>query len=121
MPEGVLSAAGSVPYFCSDAFTIILLPFMAILSIIVISFLNEQYGCSSICSSDFIDGQPCNTYYDSMPKCLLSRVIILISSTVMHSGISIHDFITFMVMHIPSIFSPLFVLTVVSGESTYYE
>ena len=48
-------------FSCNDADTITLLPFMAIPSITTISFLNDQYGCSSFYTSTFVDGQPWST------------------------------------------------------------
>ena len=56
---------------------------------IAISSLNDQYGCSSFCTSSFVYGQPCNTYSDSLPKSSSSAVAILIPSAVMQSGISL--------------------------------
>ena len=84
---------------------IILLFFMAILSIIAIWSLNYQYDCSSFCTSALVDGQPYNTYSDHMLQCSSSIVIDIISSAVMQSGMSIHDPMAFMVMFIPSISS----------------
>ena len=66
-----------------DAGIIILLPFKAIPWITTISSGNEQYGCISFCTSTFIDGQPCNTYSDSMLRFSSSIVADPISS-VMH-------------------------------------
>ena len=77
--------------FCSHAGTIILLLSMVILSVVAISSLNDQYGRSSFCTSAFADGQPSNTYSDSIHKCSLSIVTNLISSTVMHSGSFTHS------------------------------
>ena len=59
-------------FICSGAGTIIILPFMAIPSMIAISSLNDQYG--SFHTSTFVDGQPCNTYTDCMSKCSSPRV-----------------------------------------------
>ena len=77
--------------FCSHAGTIILLPSMVILSAVVVSSLNDQYGCSSFCTSAFVYGQPCNTYSDSIHNCSLSIVTNHISSAVMHSGSFTHS------------------------------
>ena len=71
---------------------------------------SHQYGCSSFCTSGLIDGQLCNTYSDSMLRCLSPIVTSLISSAVMQSGMFMHNPIAFMVMFIPSISSSLFVL-----------
>ena len=92
--------------FCREQHTVILVPFMAILSMIMMSSLKDQYGCTSSTSAS-VDGQPCITYTDSMPKCSSARVASLVSSAVMQSGISVHDSTTFMVMHIPGISSSL--------------
>ena len=62
---------------CSDADTIILLLFMAIPSMITITSLNDQSGCSSFHISAFVDGQSCYTYSDSMSKCSSLRLQIL--------------------------------------------
>ena len=94
--------------FSSDAGTIILLPFVAIPQVITVLSLNEQYGCSSLHILAFVDGQPCNVYSDSIPKCSMSRVASLISSPVMQSGIYMHVSIAFMVIHITDISSSLF-------------
>ena len=40
---------------------------------------------------------------DSKPKYSLSSIAILISSAVRYSGISVHDSVAFMVLHIPII------------------
>ena len=54
-------------YLGSDA-GIILLPFMAIKSIIAICSLNDQYSHRPFCTSALIDERPHNTYSDSMLK-----------------------------------------------------
>ena len=73
---------------CSDAGAIILLSFMAIPSMITISSLYDQYGCSTFCTSAFVYGQPYNTYSESIPTWSSSGAANLISSDVMQSGIS---------------------------------
>ena len=64
---------------------------MAVPSVIVISSLNDQYGCSSFCPSAFIDGQLQSKYSESRLKCTLTRVATLISSAGMQSSVSVHD------------------------------
>ena len=93
--------------FCCDAGTIILLPVMVIPSMITNYSLNEHYGCMFPPHLDFVGGQQCNTYSDRMPKCSSSRFASL-PSTVMHSGISVHDSTAFMVIHIPGISLSMF-------------
>ena len=65
--------------------------------------LNDQYGCSSFCTSSFVDDQPWSTCSDWILKCLSSRFAIIISSVVMQSGMSKHDSTALMIMHIPGI------------------
>ena len=79
----------------SDADVSILLPFIAIPSIIMILSLYEQYGCRNFFTSALIDGQPHNTYSDSIHRCSSPLVTDLISSALMH------DSMAFMVMFIP--------------------
>ena len=89
----------TLSYMCScfstfpwcDTGIIIFVPFKAILSIITISSLNNQYSYRSFCTLAFTDGQAQNTYSDSMLRCSLSIVADLISSTVMQFGMSMHD------------------------------
>ena len=69
----------------SDAGIIILLPFIVVLSFIVISSLSYQYGCRSFCTSDLFDGQPYNIYSDSLLRYFSSVVTGIISSAVMQS------------------------------------
>ena len=91
------------------AITVILLPFITIQSMMAISSLDEQYSYSSSCTLAVVNGQPYSTSSDSMPKCLLSSVAFLISSALMQSGMSMHDSIALVVMHMPGISSSLFV------------
>ena len=87
----------------------ILLPFLAMLSMTVISSLNDQYGCRSFCTSTLVAGQSRIMSSDSMPMYCSSGVAILISSVVMQSDMSVHDSIVLMVMHMPQISLSLFV------------
>ena len=82
---------------------------MAIPSILTVSSLNDQCGHSSFNASDFVDGQPSNTYSDIIPKYSLSRVAKHISFAVIQSSTSMHDSIAFMLMLIPGISLSLFV------------
>ena len=77
---------------CSTACIDILLSYIAILSMIVISSLNDQYGGRSFCHGVWVL---------TVCLCSLSSVAIPISSGVMQYGISVHDSITLMVMHMP--------------------
>ena len=65
---------------------------MAILSINISSSLNDQYGRSSFSTLAVSDRQPCITQSDSMLRCSSSIVADLISSAVMQSGMSVHDY-----------------------------
>ena len=49
-------------------------------------------GSSSFCTSASVDDQPQSMSFDSMSRCSSSIVAILISSTVMQSGMSAHDY-----------------------------
>ena len=72
--------------------------FMAILSMIAISYLSDQYGCISFCISAFVNGQPGSINYDRMPRYSLSVFTILSSSS-----------LALIEMHMPGISSFLFV------------
>ena len=63
---------------------IILLPLMEIPSMIAISSLNDQEGCSSFYTSVFVDGQLWSMSSAKALKCWSSRVASLISSAVIH-------------------------------------
>ena len=78
-----ISEASSVLCFVRDKDTIILLPFMAIPSMITILALNDQYCCISFCTSAFGHDQLHNTYSDSMPKCSFSMATNFMSPFVM--------------------------------------
>ena len=56
----------------------------------------------------FVAGQLQSISSDRMPMCSSPRVAVLISSAVMHSGISLHDSIALMVKHMPGISLSLF-------------
>ena len=96
-------------FSCNATGTMIILPFIAVPSMIATSSLNDQYGCSSFCTSAFVNGLPWSTDFDSMPQCSSSSVTLLISSAVMKSGMTMNDSIAFIVMHMPGIFSSLFI------------
>ena len=78
---------------------IIILSFIEMPSMIVISSLNNQYGCRSFCTSALVSGQLQSIHSGSMPKHLSPSVDILISSAVLQSGISKHEFMALMVIH----------------------
>ena len=90
-------------FSCSAAGIIIILPFIAIPSMIAISCLNDQYGCRCLCTSALIDSQLWSMNSDSMPMCLLSIIANLISSAIMQSGMSVHDSIDLIVIQMPGI------------------
>ena len=92
----------------SDAGTIILLPFMAVPSMVAISCLNDQYGRSYFCTSAFVNSHPWSTSSVRMLQCLSSRVAVLIYSDVMQSVLSMHDYNALMIMHMPGISPSLF-------------
>ena len=99
---------------CSATGSIIILHFIAVLSMIGISSLNDQYACRSFCTSALVDDQPQSTSSDSMHMCSSLGLLILLLS-VMSSDMSMHDDMWLMVMHMPWISSPL-CLVVVSGQ-----
>ena len=77
---------------CSASGIIFLMPFIAMPSMIAVSSPNDQYCCSSFCTSALVDGQPLRVISNSMPMCLSSSVSILIFSPVMQSDMSMHDY-----------------------------
>ena len=93
---------------------------MAILLFIAISSLNVQYGCRSFCTSALTVGQPCNTYSDSKLRCSSSMVTDLISSPVMQSGMSMHDYGIHGYVHSQHFFVSVY-LMVVFGWPIHYE
>ena len=93
---------------CDAAGIIIFLSFIAVLSMIAISSVNDHYGCGSFFTSALVDDQPWNTNSDSMPMCLSSSIAISISSAIIQCGMSMHDSLAFMVLHIPEIYSSLY-------------
>ena len=97
-------------FSCSTAGIIILLPFIAILSMIVIPSVNDQYGYRSFCISALVSGQSWNKRHNNMPMCSLSSIANLISFAFMQFGMSVHDSIALMLMHIPRMSSSLLVL-----------
>ena len=105
---------------CNDAGTIILLLFMAIPLVIAISSLNDQYDCSSFCTSVFVDGQPQNAFSDRIPKCPLFSVANLIFLAVMQSGMSMHDYCIDGYVHAWYSFVSV-CLMIVSGQPNYNE
>ena len=57
---------------------------------IAISFLNDQYACSFFCTSVLGSGQPQSASSDRM---LITNVVpVPISSTLIQSGMSMHDY-----------------------------
>ena len=95
---------------CSDVGMILLLPSMPIPSMTAISSLNDQKSCSSFCTSGFVDSQLHSTCSANALWCSFSRVHSLISSAIMQSGMSVINSIALMVMCMPCISSPLFIL-----------
>ena len=86
---------------------IIILPFIAMLSMIAISSLNDQYGFRSFFTSALDDGQPQSASSDSMLMCLSYSSTSLIFSAVMQSHISVCNSFAVMAIHIPEISSSL--------------
>ena len=84
----------------NEAGMLVLLPLMAIKSMVSISSLNDLYSCSYLVPQFFVNGK--------VLRCSSSKVTSLISCAVMQSGMSQHDSITLMVMHMPGISSSLF-------------
>ena len=87
---------------------IILLTLIAVLSMTAIWSLNDQHGCRSFCIPALDDSLSLSMSSDSMPMCSSSSIAILISSAIMQSGMSMHDSIALIVMHMPRISSSLF-------------
>ena len=89
--------------FCSIVGMIILLPLMA----------NPTYDCNLIpewpiqlkflFNSAFVDCQPWSMSSVNAWKCSFFRVVSIISSVVLQSGMSMHDSIALMVMHMSGI------------------
>ena len=94
---------------CREAGIIILLPSIAIPSMTT-SSLKDQYGCTSFITSALVDGHPCITWINSAPIWSSYRVACLISSPVIHFGMSVHVSMACMFMFslIPSIPSSQF-------------
>ena len=87
----LLRCSRSSALSCSVAGNIILLPFIVISAMIAILSQNDHYDCSCFCTSAFVNGQSWSTSSNSMPTCSSSSIAILISSPIMHSGMSLHD------------------------------
>ena len=94
---------------CNDVGIILLLPLRAIPSMIATSSLHEQYSCSSFSISVIGDGKAWSMSSTNALRCSSSRATCLFSSTAMQSGMSMHDTIAVMVMHMPNISSSPFV------------
>ena len=87
-----LTCSSSSTFSCRDDGTVILLPLIMVLSVPAISSLNDQYHTS---------------HNSTGHLCLSSRFSSHISSSLMHSEMSVHVSIAFMFMHIPGISSSL--------------
>ena len=94
---------------CSDAGTINILFFIVIPSMITISSLNDQNGCSSICAFTFVDGQLHSTYSERIHKYSSFIVANLLSSAVLQSVMSAWP-LHCRVLHMPDISTSLFAL-----------
>ena len=78
--------------------------FIAVPSVIVITSLEDQYGCRPFSTSAVTDGQPGSTsFFYSISMCLSSGIVILISSALM-PFMSVHDYMVLKVMHMSGIF-----------------
>ena len=77
---------------CSVAFIIIILPFTAMSSMIVISSVNDQYSCKSFCTSTLVSSLLFNMSSDTMAMFSSSSVAILTSYAIMQSGMSMNDY-----------------------------
>ena len=88
---------------CGATGIIIVLPFIAIPSMIAISSMNDQYFCSSFCTFSFCQWPAMNAHSDSMPRCTSPSFAPLIFSAVMEYGRSMYDSIAFMMIHMPHI------------------
>ena len=73
-------------FSCTAAGIIIVLSFIAMLSMIVMSSLSDQYGCRTFYTSAVIDGQPQSTSSDNIVVHFTYTVAIHISSAVMQSA-----------------------------------
>ena len=103
---------------CSGVGIIICLPLIAVLSMTVISFLRNQYCCSLFCTLAFVDGQLWSMGYVKVLRCLSFRLNIFISSTLMQTGMPLHDSIALILTCICSISSFLFVLLLYLGSQS---
>ena len=85
----------------------IIIPFhlMIILSMIDIASLNDQYGCSSLCSSTLVDGQ-----LQSLEVLIIFQDNYHYFSSAMQSGMPIHDSTVLIVMFMPGISLSQFIL-----------
>ena len=80
-----LICSRSHAFLCSYI-DIIILSFRVIASITAITFLKDQYSCTSFRTFTFIAGQQWNTHFDNMPMCSSSIIASHISFAIMHSG-----------------------------------
>ena len=94
---------------CSDVGIINLLPLMANTSMIAVSSLNDQHGCSSLCSSVFVDGKLWNMSSANSLGCPSPRPVSLISSAVILACLCMTH-IALIVMYMPGFSSSLSVL-----------
>ena len=92
-----------------DAGTIILLPFMAILSIIAISFSEWPGWLQFLLDLILCRWPAASNYSDRILKCSLPSIANLISSAFMQSGMLMHDSIVLIAMHIYGYSLSLFV------------
>ena len=83
---------------CSTAsILLLLLPPITMMSMIAISCLNAQHGCSFFCTSTLLSSQPCSVSSDSEPMCSSSSTANLIPSATTQSGMSMHYYIVLVV------------------------
>ena len=88
---------------CRGAVSMILLSFISIPSINAILPLNSHYGCIFSLTLTLVYGKSFIMYAVSAFRWLSSCVACLLSSTIMHSRISVHVLTAFMLRIIPVI------------------
>ena len=75
-------AAVLMPCLLTLQVLLLFLSFIALLSVITVSSLKDQYGCRYLCISDLVGGQLQSMSSNNIPMCLLSSTANLVSSAV---------------------------------------
>ena len=94
---------------CSATGIILLLPLIAMHSMIVISYLIDDYGCKSFCIPALVNGLLQSMSSESMPMCSLSSLAVLFLQLWCSLVCQCMTLTELMVIHMPGISSSLFV------------